>query len=707
MFYPAFLSTLLFAASFQLSFEGNDIEDHIDQKTLYYSEFSNDEKKMFCKQGDAFACKVVFLDKLNLENSSVEDMSIILEHLDPEHRDIGYFLLISERWQDISVEKLRGYLGLLDEDYADRLYSVYLRKLYLSGDIETFMRDYRQERNAELTTYYINELLKQDVRKALYYMRDLRVNFSESFYDSISAMINRHSDKLSGDDLSEFRIWTLEYNYRKVRYTRAINLAEGWYGRGGYENPYAWRAHLYRAMSFTKLRQHSRAQAIYRRLENSLNKEVLDDSDLFKFYSEYSYTEAALGNNEKSIELNFEGYYHFVETDAESAAKFLYDAADMSRLDLQFGTAIGLYTLYINNYPEHRLIDVARFLLFWSYYRLENYGGARNILDGIIVDAEEMSYSRRRAEYWKGRVFEKTGEKEKASEIFCNFAQKFPATFYGSLAAGRVRHLEIGCPQTDDGEEETSIVFHDQRLIPDTDWVVGALALNNREQTRRILLLVNRNISNNGEEMDRLIASYAARTVGYHAMATRMITSISNFSGSSREYFKLVYTIAFEEEILAHADFYEVSPMFVFSIARQESLFNIRAVSTSYAIGLLQILPSTAQLLANSENYGKVTPSLLKRPLTNARFGIRYLSDLLKRFDGNAPLAAAAYNAGPGRVGRWVNNKSEMEIDEYIEDIPIFQTRNYVKRVMGNYAIYNYIFKGKVYDNWQFDLPVR
>jgi soluble lytic murein transglycosylase-like protein len=703
-----FVASLLFTASFHLNFEGNNIEDHIRQKNHYYSEFSHLEKTSFCEQGDHFACKIVFLEKLN-QDDPVEGIESVIEQLHIDHRNLAIYLLIDKKWQELSIEKLKIYMGLLDKEHSDRLYGTYLKKLYLSGDVAQFMTDYRQLRNSELTTYYIRELLKKDVSKALYYMRDLQINFSESFYDSISKLFDSYSNRLSGDELNEFRMWTLEYNYKKVRYTRAINIAEGWYGRGGYNDPYSWRAHLYRAMSYTKLRQHSRAQAIYRRLEKSLNQDRLDSADLYKFYSEYSYTEAALGNNQKSIDLNFEGYNYFLvqKDDDDAAASFLYDAADMSRLDLQFGTAIGLYSSYIHNYPDHGRIDVARFLLFWSYYRIGNLAGAANILDGIISDSEEMSYSRRRAEYWKGRVLENRGYKEEAYAVFCHFAKTLPASFYGSLAAGRVKHNQYNCPEVEQEEVYDEILFQDQNLISETGWIIAAMAVGERDGTRQILRLARSSISNSGGEMDRLITSYAARTVDYHSMATRMITSISNFSATSREYFKYIYTIAFEEEILAHADFYDVPPMFVFSIARQESLFNITAVSTSYAIGLLQILPSTAQILADGENYGKITTSLLKRPLTNARFGIRYLSDLLRRFDGNVPLAAAAYNAGPGRVGRWVNNNPQMEIDEYIEDIPIFQTRNYVKKVMGNYAIYNYIFEGKVYDDWQFDLPVK
>jgi len=127
-----------------------------------------------------------------------------------------------------------------------------------------------------------------------------------------------------------------------------------------------------------------------------------------------------------------------------------------------------------------------------------------------------------------------------------------------------------------------------------------------RTVIKKMLNAVSKVINEKGDEIDRLTASYIAKTVDDHALAANLIKSISNFSGTSKEYFKLQYTIAFEEEILSHCDFYGVPPMFVFSIARQESLFNTGAVSASYAIGLLQILPTTAQLLANREDYGKI-----------------------------------------------------------------------------------------------------
>ena len=276
------------------------------------------------------------------------------------------------------------------------------------------------------------------------------------------------------------------------------------------------------------------------------------------------------------------------------------------------------------------------------------------------------------------------------------------------MAASRIREKGFTCDLKGKTEQSGKTQkFRDDMMMSETGWILAAMVADNQATTGKVLRTASGTIMEKGAEIDRLTASYCAKTVNNHTLAANLIKSISNFSGTSKDYFKLQYTIAFEEEILSHSDFYGVPPMFVFSIARQESLFSVGAVSTSYAIGLLQLLPSTAQLLANKENYGKISPDVLKKPLTNVRFGIRFLSDLLTIYGGSIPLAAAAYNAGPGRISRWVENKSDMEIDEFIEDIPIFQTRNYVKKVMGNMAVYNYIFENKVYDELEFKLPAK
>ncbi|HNW82461.1 MAG TPA: transglycosylase SLT domain-containing protein [bacterium] len=701
------LLLLFYGSSFELNFEGSNIEDHTDQKIHYYQQFTKEEQKSFCENGDPLACKILFLTTLNSRNADAEELEQYIDLAGPEHRSVGLYLYITEKWRDISIEKLKSYLGLLPEEYSLKLYDIYLKKLYFSGDKKAFMENYRQGKSEELTLLYIGELLKNNPSEALLYLRTLKVNFTGYFYDRIFAEIQKHSKKFSGDQSNEFKIWTIEYNYRKVRYGQTIQMIEKWFPKKKYSDRYEWRAHLFRAMTYTKKREHSKAEAIYGKLEEYKDNPELESGDLYNYFHEYGYSEGALGNNEKSILLYLEGFEYFINIDETSAAGFLYQAADMARLNKDWDESEKLFLSFISNFSQSGKVGIAKFLLFWINYKQNDLDDSKKYLSEIISETSETSYDYVRALYWYARVLEKKGDNDNAVDLFCKISGRFPASFYGSLAASRIKENGICCNNEMSENENNTAEFHEGPMIPETGWIVAALFDGENKVTGKVLRLTSRIIEEKGREIDRLTASYAAKKIGEHSMAAELLKSISNFSGNTKEYFKLQYNIAFEEEILTHCDFYGVHPMFVFSIARQESLFNTGAVSSSYAIGLLQLLPETAQLLANKEGYGKITADVLKKPLTNARFGIRFLSDLLKLFDGSIALSSASYNAGPGRIQKWIKNNPDAQIDEFIEDIPIFQTRNYVKRVMNNFAIYHYIFEGTVYDGVKFALPVK
>ena len=693
----------VFFSSLVFDFSGSDIEKHIEQKIQYFQQFTHEEKEAFCRSGDSFSCRILFFEALNSKDKS-QNPEDYLSYMSDREKSTGLYLYATEKWEDISLEKLKGYLAILPENSAKNLYSVYLKKLYLSGNVQQFMEDYRQENSPTLTQFYVTELLRRDPESGLSYLRTLKISFPESVYDTFSKIVEQHSKKLANKAYSEFKIWSLEYNYRKVRYQQVIQMSSGWFPNKNYAKPYDWRAHLYRAMSYTKRREHTSAEAIYAKLEPFCSNEELSDSDLYKFYSEYAYTEAALGKNEKAIDLYLTAYEHFKASDENAAGEFLYMAADMARLAGLLEDAEKYYKNFINSYPHSGKIEIARFLNFWIDYKRGKFKEAQRILSSIISATNEMSYDHQRATYWFARVADKLGEKEVAKEIYCELAEKIPASFYGSFAAGRVKNGNIECVKKE-AENNGKTKFHDDTMLPETEWVVAAMVVSDRNLTTKVLKNAAKTIDSDGDEIDRLVASYAAKTVNNHTLAANILKSISNFSATSKEYFKLRYTIAFEEEILAHCDFYDVSPIFVFSIARQESLFDTSAISSSYAIGLLQLLPATAQTLATRENYGTIETKDLQKPLTNIRFGVRFLADLVKKFDGQIALAAASYNAGPNRIKKWIENDPQRELDEFIEDIPIFQTRNYVKKVMTNYAVYHYIFYGKVYDGMDLKLP--
>lgn len=130
---------------------------------------------------------------------------------------------------------------------------------------------------------------------------------------------------------------------------------------------------------------------------------------------------------------------------------------------------------------------------------------------------------------------------------------------------------------------------------------------------------------------------------------------------------------------------------FVWSIIRAESQFKKNARSVVGAQGLMQLMPATAKQVSRllDEEFRRMD---LGEPKVNIRLGTRYLNRLLKKFEGRIPLAAAGYNAGPHRVDRWLTQFGTLEFDEFVEHIPFYETRHYVKKVVRNFEIYRTLY---------------
>ncbi len=127
---------------------------------------------------------------------------------------------------------------------------------------------------------------------------------------------------------------------------------------------------------------------------------------------------------------------------------------------------------------------------------------------------------------------------------------------------------------------------------------------------------------------------------------------------------------------------------FLYGVARQESAFGANARSSAGALGLMQLMPATAAQTARNLGESAPPPATLFDPRTNVRIASRHLVELLSRYAGNRVLVAAAYNAGPHRVDRWLNARPARPADIWIEMIPFAETRDYVKNVIAFTYIY-------------------
>lgn len=154
----------------------------------------------------------------------------------------------------------------------------------------------------------------------------------------------------------------------------------------------------------------------------------------------------------------------------------------------------------------------------------------------------------------------------------------------------------------------------------------------------------------------------------------------------------LFYPLPHSEIVFAMADEYDVDPYLVFAIIRAESKFQTAAQSPVGARGLMQIMPATADWIAAQMNLENFQAEDLHEPAVNIRMGCWYIKNLNTEFKGSIPLEVAAYNAGRGNVSQWVKEGQWDGDPANMAGIPFPETRQYVKNVLNNYAVYKAIY---------------
>jgi tetratricopeptide (TPR) repeat protein len=151
--------------------------------------------------------------------------------------------------------------------------------------------------------------------------------------------------------------------------------------------------------------------------------------------------------------------------------------------------------------------------------------------------------------------------------------------------------------------------------------------------------------------------------------------------------YMLLYPSFYSGIIVNRAKEEQIDPNLVSAVMRQESIFNPEIVSPAGAIGLMQIMPYTAETLAEDLKIPFIVDSLYN-PSYNIRLGTYYLRQLLEKFNNNFVLVLSSYNAGPHNAKKWYESNKSEEFDLFVEDIEFTETRGYVKKVMGNYWSY-------------------
>jgi soluble lytic murein transglycosylase len=153
------------------------------------------------------------------------------------------------------------------------------------------------------------------------------------------------------------------------------------------------------------------------------------------------------------------------------------------------------------------------------------------------------------------------------------------------------------------------------------------------------------------------------------------------------------FPLAYWEAVQEKARERGIDPLLVLALIRQESLFDARARSPAAALGLMQLIPSTATRVAKQAGLSLPGHEKLFEPEINLSLGTHYLKSLLDRYANNWHKALAAYNAGESAVDRWEKEIATDDMEEFVERIPYLETRQYVKLVLRNHRAYQRLYE--------------
>ncbi|MFN6936530.1 MAG: lytic transglycosylase domain-containing protein, partial [Tsuneonella sp.] len=294
-------------------------------------------------------------------------------------------------------------------------------------------------------------------------------------------------------------------------------------------------------------------------------------------------------------------------------------------------------------------------------------------------NAARTPQTRSKGFYWAGNASARAGNQAEANRYF-QMAAKYPEYFYGQLALERLGQplpqfkqaspIQVSAQQT--AAFNASPLAAAIRTIARTgiDWrteryFFTALAENARDAT------------------EYQLAANLARELGLEELAVVIGRTApeKGIEGFTHVGFPVIATPPGADYTMVHA------------IARQESEFDINRISHAGARGVMQLMPGTAQEQAGKMGMSYMSASLMTDPQYNIRLGDGYFSRMMDYYGGSYPLAAAAYNAGAGNVNKWLRANGDPRTGSvdwlrWIEEIPIFETKNYVQRVMENAVVY-------------------
>lgn len=349
------------------------------------------------------------------------------------------------------------------------------------------------------------------------------------------------------------------------------------------------------------------------------------------------------------------------------AHEALLEAAYLKRFQRKWSEAFPLFKHYLAAVPSQKTPNVL-WEAAWSCYQSRDYQEAASEF-GKLSERDDV---RDKALYWLGKTLAATGDAKGSQEAFAALAAEFPLGYYALISNNHAGE-DLPLPPAS--------IIEALPMPAGFEREKALIGLGLFDEAGRELRISKKNKSPYG--IARLYMEMGNYNGAYHTMAMEK----PKRDKESATVWGVTYPLAFREDVAKNAAAYAIPESLVWAIMRTESNYLPVAKSPVGALGLMQIMPATA------ESMSKGGSKRLTHPDLNIKLGTRHLKDLMESYDGNLTLAVAAYNAGAGNVKRWQKGYGDLPEDEFVESIPFRETREYVKKVVSSMEMYQRLYR--------------
>ena len=361
----------------------------------------------------------------------------------------------------------------------------------------------------------------------------------------------------------------------------------------------------------------------------------------------------------------------------------------------------------VRRFPGGRYVDRAAWKIGWLAYKGRRFSEAASTFEAAAIVSPRANY-RPSWLYWAARSHDRLGNRSAANALYRVVASDYLNSYYGRLASALL------------GERGASTIAPTVVMVPagGAPSVPDPAVVVPNAAVMRVLASVElydqalQEVRYAGLAWGDSSALQATRAwLRYRRAGQKPVDHFADLRGAittmrgaypqfmaaggeelPREVLQVIFPLEYWPLIKKYSDAHELDPYLITALVAQESTFTEDVRSSANAVGLMQLIPGTARRYAARLGI-PYSNGILTQAETNIRLGMRYFKDLMNRF-GGAHFALAGYNAGEGRVVRWIGERPGFAQDEFIDDIPFLETQNYVKRILGTADDYRRLYDG-------------